>query len=204
MRQLPRIRLDPSVPAPPFADAAASEAFHRGLAIHVAELGRASGGPHPETLAVCAAVGAGGRGAPGDPSAQVLDIALRTFFPASWTPASLVRAVRDVLPSRGLHWTTVRPDRLAYDADPRWVADRAADGSWSAQLVERGVARPDVTAADDDEMVVAIMAHVISSFPYPYGWVRSEDELLRRRGAAEEVVRAFALERRLPYLAEWT
>lgn len=203
MRSLPRIRLDSRIPAPPFADAAASARFHRSLAVHVAELGRATGGPHAETVALCAVIGAGRRGAAGDPSPQVLDIALRTFFPAAWTPASLVRAVRDVMPAQGLHWTRIEGDRIAYDADPRFEARRDRGGRWSAEIIERGVARPDVQAEDDDEMVLQLMRHVVDAFPYPYAHARTEEESQRRRADAREVARIFAEERRLPYLAGW-
>ncbi|ROP43413.1 MULTISPECIES: hypothetical protein [unclassified Rathayibacter] len=203
MRHIPRIRLDRRIPAPPFADAEASAAFHRSLAIHLAELGRASGGPHPETLAVCALVSAGRADASTLPTPLVLATALRTFFPAGWTPVSVVEAARELLPSQDRHWSVVREDRLAYDGDPRWSARRDSAGRWSAEWNERGAASPDVTAEDDDEMVLHLMAHLTDPFPYPYAWSGTDEESARRRADAAEVARVFALERRLPYLASW-
>ncbi|QHC60351.1 hypothetical protein [Rathayibacter sp. VKM Ac-2760] len=203
MRHIPRIRLDRRIPAPPFADAEASAAFHRSLAIHVAELGRASGGPHLETLAVCALVSAGRPAAATLPTPLVLATALRTFFPAAWTPASLVSAANELLPSRDRHWTVVTEKRLAYDGDPRWSARRDASGRWNAEFIERGVAGPDVTAEDDDEMVLHLMAHLTDPFPYPYAWSGTEEESARRRADAAEIERTFAIDRRLPYLAGW-
>lgn len=203
MRQIPRIRLDPGIPAPPFADAEASAGFHRSLAIHVAELGRAAGGPFVETLAVCALVSAGRAEATALPTPPVLATALRTFFPAAWTPASLVTVAREVLPSRDAPGWQVGADRLSHEGDPRWSARRDSAGRWSAEWNERGVARPDVTAEDDDEMVLHLMAHLTDPFPYPYAWSGTEEESARRRADAAEIARVFALERRLPYLDRW-
>lgn len=201
-------RGDEYIPAPPFASAADYGSFHAALAIHAAELGRASGGPHVETFALCAVI---------DqlteypavvpensyPSPAVLQIALQTYFPAAWTPDSLVSACAGRLPSHGGRWALISPDRLVEDQDPIFEAIRASDGSWSAQFIERGVKKPPEHLTDDWQMVIYLMQYLAESHPYPFGHGYADGYPERRRPAARAVVKAFAKVRELPFLQKW-
>lgn len=118
----PEIVPDVRIPVPPFRDLDESKTFHRALAVHVAEIGRASGGPFAETLALCSVIasagalqrsassGDGATGAPDHPSAVVLGVALLTRLPVAWTPVSLVEAVRAWSSGGGMLWGS-RPRR---------------------------------------------------------------------------------------------
>jgi hypothetical protein len=210
-RTLPVIRPDRRIPVPPFSDRSESMAFHRALAEHVAELGRASGGPHPETLALCAAISEAAAAVPDDrlrhPSPLALSTALRVFLPVPWTPVTLVRTVGEVLPARGMTWAPATPTHVSYFSDPEFSASRAADGSWTARFRERGISRVDAVLADDQAFVVYLMDHVTDAFPYPYAHSlspRTAEQSARARANAEAVVGAFRHERDLPYLQKWT
>lgn len=211
---LPKIDRRDDIPVPPFADGAAFEVFHRALARHIAELGRASGGPHPETLALCSVIDSEARSAlqrPGNevgayPSPLALSIALRTFFPAAWTPQRLVEVVRDVLRPRWMNWDSITASRISYRSDPDFSAHRDKRSVWTITFIERGVSHVDARLEGDWQLVLYLMDHVSDRFPFPYGHSTPQeaasDEAARR--GARAVVEAFDHQRELPYLHIWT
>ena len=213
----PEIVPDVRIPVPPFRDLDESKTFHRALAVHVAEIGRASGGPFAETLALCSVIasagalqrsassGDGATGAPDHPSAVVLGVALLTRLPVAWTPVSLVEAVRASSSGEGMLWAEPTATQVGYFSDPEFSASRDAAGRWTAGFRERGVSRVDAVLDDDWTFVRYLMDHVADRFPFPFGWSTGgveQDPLVRRNAAA--VSDFFAAQRETPYLRRWS
>jgi hypothetical protein len=214
VRYVATVVADPRIPVPPFRTATDADAFHRALALHIAEVSRASGGPFSETLALCSVV-AGARPAllapaEGDddavttPSVIVLGIAMTLAFPAPWTPVALVEAVRAVMAPPGRGWTRVSRSEISYESDPEFFAVRDHRGAWTASFRERGVTRIDAALADDWALVLYLMDHLGDRFPFPFGRSTHDaekDPLVRQNAQA---VASHYLDDRLPYLTRWS
>lgn len=211
MFRTPEVVADPAIPVPPFRDAEKEREFRRRLALHVAEVSRASGGPYAETLALCSVVaqspGAllqGSRDGMMTPSAFVLNTAFITAFPAPWSPVSLVSAARAVLPLEGMAWTTVTKSDISYWSDPEFSATRDRHGAWKVVFRERGVTRVDAELTDDWALVRYLMDHLVDRFPFPFASSThgaENDALLRRNARA---VAAHYTQHRAPYLESWS
>lgn len=191
------------VPVPPFTTRDEHTRFHRALAEHVVEIGRACGGQHLQDVLLAGLVSEQVSqwrvDTPPFPSQTVLRIALRLFFPAPWTPAGLVSAWNAVL-GESMHWSIGR-DHLGYRSDPDFHATRASDGSWTTEFIERGRPRPDAVLPDDGMMVLYLMEHLSDGLPYPYAYRDTGSE--RVAPGARAAVAAWARQRTFPVYQRW-
>ncbi|MEV7973039.1 hypothetical protein [Cellulomonas sp. NPDC089187] len=204
--QLPEaLHLVPDVPVPPFRTREEHTRFHRALAEYVAEVGRACGGQHLEDLLLAALVSE--QVTPwrplvsAYPTATVLQIALRLFFPAPWTPVGVVTTWNEVMTAQYPHWHLTRRDHIAYQYDPDFSARRDPDGRWTVMLIERGRPRTEAQLDNDGLMVLYLMQHLTAALPYPYAHAGTAAD--RMVPGARAAVAAWARQRQFPVYDHW-
>jgi hypothetical protein len=157
------------IPVPPFASE--GEKFFRMLGLYVALLNGPGSTVQPSTYAVVTLLEAGRnalRGvkewpAPLDPAA--LHLALTVFFPVPWTPHALAAATSAAPWDVGQDWGLGTPDMISWGFDPRFVARRLEDASWTVIKHSRGNESSLATPRDDDDMVLLLTGPVDALLP---------------------------------------
>ncbi|MFC8191232.1 hypothetical protein ACFUMH_06150 [Cellulomonas sp. NPDC057328] len=197
----------PGVPVPPFASRDEHMLFLRCLGVHVAASGVV---PLQRTdvvlLTLLQEEAYALRWQQGDhpvqPSPLAMRIAVRTFFPAPWTPRALADSLRatGVL---GTEWVEAGEGRVHWGSDPTFRAERRADGTWHVTRSERGSTRVYADLPGDDDLVLMLQAHHVV-FGFPLGHRTDDvpvDALVR---AATQGADSWTRHSALPYVATWT
>ena len=134
-------------------------------------------------------------------SGEVLLVALRTYFPAPWSPEGLTDAVGIALPQE--HARTHR-GRILWGADPEFSAERRSDGGWRVLRSERGTVTDFAEPSTDDDMVLLLEREWQGRLPYPYGWGRRDSAIESALWPLVEPTLAVWREHaRLPYIQNW-
>jgi hypothetical protein len=183
------------IPVPPFADLQARQRFTRLLQLHVALV---DDGSSLAAKTLAAALTQRGP-VPAQLTPLELEVAMATFFPAPWTPATLAEALAPV--SR--YAPRARSDgRWDWDFDPVFTATPSEPQGWVIERDERGSISTQQLESDGD-LVLLWMDHFRDRHPFPYGWRADEADARALAPAALAAREAHAADAALPYLTSW-
>ncbi|MFS0703785.1 hypothetical protein AB6N23_04615 [Cellulomonas sp. 179-A 9B4 NHS] len=197
----------PDVPVPPFATRDEHVRFLRCLGVHVAASGVVPlQRPDVVLLTLLQEEADALRWQQGDhpvqPSALAMRIAVRTFFPAPWTPRALAESLRatGVL---GAQHVEADERRARWGSDPTFAAERRDDGSWHVTRSERGSTRVYAELAGDDDLVLMLQEHYVV-FGFPLGHRTDDVPVDALVTAATWGVESWTRHTALPYVATWS
>ncbi|MDV7100910.1 hypothetical protein R4227_12385 [Gordonia amicalis] len=189
---MPRV---PDIPLPPFTSPDEHRRFSRMLALHLALID--DGSPSPSTMIVNALITERGNSGP-DLHRLELDVTIRSFFPAPWTPTALARQLQTA------GFGTAPRDhhgRWEWLNDPDFTAHRT-DGGWLIDDHERG-SHHYTRLAHPGDLVLLWMSHFTTRTPFPFGWAVDDGDLTALGRPAAAVRSALDRDRALPYLENW-